>query len=185
MSWLYWVHKDEFAEERCHSPWGDDFRTDPIIRRHGYIGVSENPTVRWHSLRQAKIVPKTAKLQLLFEGTREQCLALERTLRPRKNIGWNTARGGSAAEPLIRGRTPITGKVEGAWEKWPFYVLRNGKLWQEAFFASKPPRFANVDEADEWLIANNIDGVVLGSPPPRLASDAIVWSMKLERGQWG
>jgi uncharacterized Ntn-hydrolase superfamily protein len=33
-------------------------------------------------------------MNIIFEGTREECFALEYALRPRKGIGWNRAIGG-------------------------------------------------------------------------------------------
>ena len=54
------------------------------------------------------IVPAGARMTIIYEGPRENCLLCERTLRPRRGIGWNTARGGVAPEPNKRGRRPIS-----------------------------------------------------------------------------
>jgi hypothetical protein len=91
MSFVYWIH-----DENCHHP-----------SHHGYVGVSENPWGRLCGLRTAGIVPVDSKLKLLFEGTREKCLKVERKYRPKRHIGWNTEPGGKAAEPRIRGRRRI------------------------------------------------------------------------------
>ena len=58
-------------------------------------------------MRTTKKAPKGAKLVVLYEGTREECLESEYQLRPDLRIGWNTLRGGTAAEPRTRGRRPL------------------------------------------------------------------------------
>jgi hypothetical protein len=93
MSFVYWVFEDKDCFTFPHNA--------------GYVGVSEDPTRRWHGLRTAKTAPKTAKLLILYEGTREECLRREYQLRPSLRIGWNTLRGGTAREPGIRGRRPL------------------------------------------------------------------------------
>jgi hypothetical protein len=88
LGFVYWIY-----DENCSHP-----------DHHGYVGVSENPWGRLRGLRFTDLVPADSKLQLLFEGTREKCLKVERKYRPKKHIGWNTAPGGKASEPWIRGR---------------------------------------------------------------------------------
>jgi hypothetical protein len=87
MSFTYWAYDDT-----CLDP-----KTD------GYVGVTENPSGRRSVLVSIGRVPKDAKFLILFEGDREQCLRLERVLRPEKNIGWNRDRGGKASPPHQRG----------------------------------------------------------------------------------
>ena len=93
VSFVYWVYEDKDCFVFPHNS--------------GYVGVSEDPKRRWYSLRTAKTVPKTAKLLILSEGLRDQCLARERLLRPHKNIGWNKAVGGVASARLVHGYCPI------------------------------------------------------------------------------
>ena len=78
-------------------------------------------------MRRTKKAPN-ASLVILYEGTREECLKRENQLRPDLRIGWNIARGGTAAEPRTYGRrplglrfNPITGK--GRWETPSVYAI--------------------------------------------------------------
>jgi hypothetical protein len=91
MSYVYWAY-----DLAC----GD-------VRDTGYVGVTEDPHQRLGQLRSAGTVPKHALIKIPSKGTREECLARERRLRPRKNIGWNRAVGGWASEPHRHGRAPI------------------------------------------------------------------------------
>jgi hypothetical protein len=91
VSFLYWVY-----DLAC----GSEVNS-------GYVGVTENPYQRLHSLRSQGTVPRNAIMRILFEGTRQECLAKEKTLRPQRNIGWNKAIGGVAARPSKYGLSPI------------------------------------------------------------------------------
>ena len=91
MSFLYWVYDDT-----CDSVLGT-----------GYVGVTEDPPVRLQQLRQSRTVPRNAKLRVLYEGTRAQCLARERALRPYYHQGWNRDVGGKAAYPSRHGLRPV------------------------------------------------------------------------------
>ena len=60
------------------------------------MGVSKHPEVRFKShLRLNERIPKDAKMQIIFTGTRSECFSEELRLRPVKNIGWNRASGGA------------------------------------------------------------------------------------------
>jgi hypothetical protein len=85
MSFVYWAY-DTTCENAVNS---------------GYIGVSENPKQRFNSLRCARVIPPQAKSNILFEGTRKECLKLEKQLRPHTGIGWNKYTGGGATKPSI------------------------------------------------------------------------------------
>jgi hypothetical protein len=103
MSVTYWVHDP------------GNYRTDS-----GYIGVTEDPAQRLHALRTAGTVPCHAEMEILFEGSRAECLALEKQLRPRPNIGWNKAAGGVASAPIKHGLAaygpgPLPDKEWGDW----------------------------------------------------------------------
>ena len=78
MSSVYWVFEDK----------------DRFVFPHnaGYVGVSEDPKDRWRRVRAIKKAPK-ARLVVLYEGTREECLKRDHQWRPNPRIGWNTARG--------------------------------------------------------------------------------------------
>jgi hypothetical protein len=74
----------------------------------GYIGVTENRRMRRDQLRRDYVrFPPDVKMMILFEGTREECLDLERRLRPHANMGWNRNAGGVAPVRLKHGRAPI------------------------------------------------------------------------------
>jgi hypothetical protein len=92
MSFVYWVFED----------------TDRFVFPHdsGYVGVSEDPEKRWREVRIAKKAPK-ARLVVLYEGTREECLRRERRWRPHPRIGWNIYRGGGAPKPKTHNRRPL------------------------------------------------------------------------------
>jgi hypothetical protein len=65
------------------------------VEEHGYVGVSEDPEHRFkqHRKRNSRI-PADAWIEIIFEGTREECFIKEHALRPFKKIGWNNAVGG-------------------------------------------------------------------------------------------
>jgi hypothetical protein len=71
----------------------------------GYIGVTEDRHARLSQLR--KRLSSDARMLILFKGTREECLDLERRLRPRKSMGWNKAIGGTAIAAYKHGRAPM------------------------------------------------------------------------------
>jgi hypothetical protein len=80
MSYVYWIYNDECV----------DVNTD------GYIGITEDVENRFKfHLKKNKRIPKNVSVKVLFEGTREECFALEYQYRPFSNIGWNSAVGGS------------------------------------------------------------------------------------------
>jgi hypothetical protein len=115
MSYTYWVYDESVVNihewpprpPRGELPRIERPNRDHASRRHGYVGVSEDPISRWRALKTEGRVPKHAKLAVLFEGTREQCRRWERRLRPRPNIGWNKSVGGVAPDPWKRGYAPI------------------------------------------------------------------------------
>jgi hypothetical protein len=86
---VYWLYNDG-----CICPW-----------RHGYIGIS----VRWpqrlyrHKIDGTHFRVKDTKWRILFIGTQDQCLELEKQLRPHLGIGWNKAYGGETTGKGIRG----------------------------------------------------------------------------------
>jgi hypothetical protein len=79
MSYVYWVYD-----------LGCDSETNS-----GYVGVTEEPDARLSRLHSAH-----AQMKILFQGHRQDCLAMERSLRPSSGIGWNRAAGGVAPKPL-------------------------------------------------------------------------------------
>jgi group I intron endonuclease len=89
--YVYWYHLPEHSENT----------------KEGYVGITSDLKTRhwYHSTRRTnqhlanafnKYNSKILK-EILFEGTREQCLLLESELRPEDNIGWNICKGGGDA----------------------------------------------------------------------------------------
>jgi predicted GIY-YIG superfamily endonuclease len=89
-SWVvYWLHDD-----RCICLW-----------RHGYIGVTNRLPQRMHQHRHGHVFRShpDAHCTVVFEGTCDECLALEREMRPTDHIGWNIGFGGSLYGGGLRG----------------------------------------------------------------------------------
>jgi hypothetical protein len=106
---LYWLFDDS-----CICLW-----------RHGYIGV----TTRWpHRLikhRASKQWPEDFKSLVLWRGDRDECLALERQLRPHPNIGWNTTVGGTISSITNKGRI---GQKKSEEERAKISLSNSGKV---------------------------------------------------------
>ena len=97
--YVYWIKRD------CH--------TDP--KTEGYIGVT-NKSLEERFRVHSKYVKKRSHVNkaiqkyddvdivLLHEGTDEECLRMEHNLRPKENIGWNIAKGGSVP-PMMNEET--------------------------------------------------------------------------------
>jgi hypothetical protein len=78
MAWVvYWLFDD-----RCVCPWS-----------HGYIGISGRIARRLNQHRESGRFPNF-EVRILFNGPKNDCLALEAKLRPRPSIGWNVGVGG-------------------------------------------------------------------------------------------
>jgi hypothetical protein len=92
------THIDEYV---CY--WlNDDTCKDPSV--HGYIGCSYRPRfdrrIRAHrnyyqNYKGAIGVPShDFKVNILFVGTKKECIKFQRKLRPTSHIGWNRNYGG-------------------------------------------------------------------------------------------
>lgn len=80
MDQVYWIRNTECTD----------------IKIHGYVGVSQNPKRRLREhLKNNSRIPKDVWIEIIFEGTREDCFLKEEELRPVKNVGWNRAVGGA------------------------------------------------------------------------------------------
>lgn len=60
----------------------------------GYIGVTKKLRNRLYQHRANGLFVDGVKIRILAVGYEEDCLALERKLRPEPNMGWNKAEGG-------------------------------------------------------------------------------------------
>lgn len=85
---LYWIKSAKF-----NNIWSE-----------GYVGVSKNPTRRFLEHKQSRVnfIIKAAYktyedmcLEIIYEGSEEECLAAELLFRPTEYIGWNITKGGS------------------------------------------------------------------------------------------
>lgn len=81
-------------------------------RDDGYIGISNQPHKRFKQHKQRKTNPHLTNafakydnitMDILFEGTKDECKELERQLRPRAEMGWNIVPGGGMP-PSWKGR---------------------------------------------------------------------------------
>lgn len=72
---VYWIY-----DRTCKSPNSD-----------GYVGYTNKPA---RQIKRGLERFNTKQFKILFRGIQEECLAVENKLRPRPNIGWNTATGG-------------------------------------------------------------------------------------------
>lgn len=84
---LYWLHDDS-----CSNPWVD-----------GYIGITfcfkhRMYQHRYSKSRSSKRIPKDFRTQILFNGTLDECSALETKMRSHPDIGWNIASGGNGCK---------------------------------------------------------------------------------------
>jgi hypothetical protein len=78
MNYVYWIYNDT-----CHNI------------EDGYIGVTKYPRNRFNTHIRNNRVSKDSKIEILFEGSREDCFLYEKKLRPIAKMGWNNAVGGS------------------------------------------------------------------------------------------
>ena len=105
--YVYWIHL--YAHKN--------------ILVEGYVGISINPKQRLkqhlgnsksHLAERLKPLEEEIVLDTIYSGTREECMLLEKKLRPSPHIGWNRAAGGaaSASEALrgIKKSTPVWNK---------------------------------------------------------------------------
>jgi hypothetical protein len=89
--YLYWIHRP----------------SDTNLLEEGYIGISINPDSRWkhhlytkeskkknHRLYNAMRKYDDYRMTILLIGSSEYCLDLEKSLRPKVNIGLNHSVGG-------------------------------------------------------------------------------------------
>jgi len=91
LSYVYWCNIEKHID----------------IKYEGYVGISYNPKIRFYRHKRDRINPHLAnafdkygdevKCDIVFQGTRQQCIALEIQLRPKKYMGWNIMEGGGEA----------------------------------------------------------------------------------------
>jgi hypothetical protein len=80
----------------------DSACSDP--KQHGYVGVTASLPQRLARHRFNEILPKNFRCEVIFSGTRVDCLEYELKLRPDFNVGWNKDRGGINGHLGHRGR---------------------------------------------------------------------------------
>jgi hypothetical protein len=92
---VYWLY-----DAACVCPW-----------HHGYVGRSARWNERLVEHRCRRSEP--FQWQILFRGTRKECVALEWELRPHAGIGWNRSIGGKPSvdhTEIVREKLRFAGK---------------------------------------------------------------------------
>lgn len=87
MHYVYWL-----KNQTCFAP-----------ERDGYVGITNNPMRRLSQHKKSSKFPVDIEMVILFEGSEEECLAKEFSLRSAENIGWNVVPGG--------GKPPVCRKM--------------------------------------------------------------------------
>lgn len=77
MTVVYWLHNKECCGHH-----------------EGYIGISKRPDIRFKEHIASKRFPSDMSMTILFEGTEQECIDLEISLRPATFQGWNIMHGG-------------------------------------------------------------------------------------------
>lgn len=78
-NFVYWIYDGTCSTPDCS----------------GYIGITNRMDDRLYEHVCLGRVPKNSELKILFSGTRQECLGIERHWRPRPGIGWNRSAGGN------------------------------------------------------------------------------------------
>lgn len=78
MNYVYWIYDNTCKDTK-----------------DGYVGVTKYPKTRFSTHKRNNRIPKNSKIQILFEGSREDCFLHEKKLRPIAKMGWNNAVGGA------------------------------------------------------------------------------------------
>ena len=97
----------------------------------GYVGVTRMPLeerLKFHDKNNR--FPVGYSVEVIFEGTEEECLAKEFELRPREWIGWNIAKGGQA------GNRP-KGIHTSGWKHSEESKKRRSQMWMGNNFGNK------------------------------------------------
>lgn len=77
------------------------------IETDGYVGISREPHRRLMEHRQSGQFSNVFCMEIVFEGSRSECISKEIKLRPSELIGWNNAPGGRTT-PKRYGKMPRT-----------------------------------------------------------------------------
>jgi hypothetical protein len=75
---VYWLYDD----------------TCKVRHRDGYVGITCHLARRIKEHRWTGRFPEGFKVMILYEGTRDECLAFEKRYRPQPATGWNLCVGG-------------------------------------------------------------------------------------------
>lgn len=95
--------------------------TDTDMMTQGYVGITKNFHTRMRQHRtRLNILMLETDIDIISEviafGTKNECLALEKKYRPKRNIGWNQESGGGGVKHgnhvgSIKGRKPSKGAL--------------------------------------------------------------------------
>jgi hypothetical protein len=95
----------------------------------GYVGVTKYPETRFCTHKRNNRVPKDSKIQILLEGSREDCFLYEKQLRPVAKMGWNNAVGGAHGWKIGFCHTDETKQILK--EKWTDKRKANASLFRK------------------------------------------------------
>ena len=88
---VYWIHTEEHKDMTRQGYIGVSTQVDKRLKEHFNkikTGKHENPHL------QRAIEVYHTQVDIIFIGSLEECLRLEKELRPHKQIGWNICPGG-------------------------------------------------------------------------------------------
>lgn len=89
--YVYWYHLPEHTNKESEGYIGI---TNDLVTRHWYHSTGRtNKHLQNAFNKYGDLIQK----DILYEGTREDCLTMEVKLRPLDNIGWNICKGGGDA----------------------------------------------------------------------------------------
>jgi hypothetical protein len=83
---IYWIHSDQ----------------ETNIEAQGYVGITKNLTRRLKEHRRKHNFLDNRKVDVFLYGDKLYCKQIEKSLRPRRNIGLNIAEGGGLP-PNVKG----------------------------------------------------------------------------------
>lgn len=95
------------------------------LQKHGYVGISGAFMTRLAVHQRNKRFPADFEWSIIFTGSKGECLALERTLRPQSGIGWNRSCGG---KPVIEFTAEVREKMGASRRGKPLGAEHRAKL---------------------------------------------------------
>lgn len=116
---VYWLY-----DETCSAPEND-----------GYVGITYRLDYRVNQHRKSNKFNPMFSVRILFEGTRDQCSAVERGYRPNASLGWNSASGGGVGR---RAAASTREKISRF-----FKTIPRSKEWRDAISVANKGKLGN------------------------------------------